>query len=214
MRKRDKAHSRLVSLLKVGLPLTALALLSTVFLLARTLNPEDALPWATVDIEELLRDPRLTAPEYAGVTEEGDELLFTAARAWPGAETGARAAEPVLRLISPNGTETRAVSETARIEPTSRELSLQNAVHLTTAGGYVMTTEKLDVKLDRSTITAPGEIRAEAPGTTLQAGNMRITRTGASGGEVVVFKGGVRLLYQPDSGSSVSAPPSAPPSAP
>jgi len=210
LRKRDKAHSRLVSLLKVGLPLAALALLSTVFLIARTLDPEDALPWATVDIEELLRDPRLTAPEYAGVTEEGDELLFTAARAWPGAETGAHAADPVLRLISPDGTETRAVSETARIEPTARELTLQSAVHLTTEGGYRMSTERLDVKLDRSALTAPGEIRAEAPGTTLQAGSMRITRSGANGGEVVVFKGGVRLLYQPEPASSPSAPPSAP----
>ena len=210
MRKRDKAHSRLVSLLKVGLPLTALALLSTVFLLARTLDPEDALPWATVDIEELLRDPRLTAPQYAGVTEEGDEILFTAARAWPGAATGAHAAEPVLRLISPAGEETRAVAETARIEPTAGELTLQTAVQLTTAGGYLMTTEKLDLKLDRSALTAPGEIRAEAPGTQLEAGSMQLTRTGAMGGEVVVFKGGVRLLYQPQSASSPSAPPSAP----
>ena len=54
--------SRLVAALKVLLPLAALAILSTLFLVSNRINPEDALPYADVDVEARLREPRITAP--------------------------------------------------------------------------------------------------------------------------------------------------------
>ena len=71
------SHSRLVGWLKVALPLTALALLSTLFLVARKIDPEAALPYAEVDVAERIREPRMTAPTYAGVTEDGATLTIT-----------------------------------------------------------------------------------------------------------------------------------------
>lgn len=197
MRKRDKAYSRVVNLLKVVLPLLALALLSTVFLIARTLDPEDALPWATVNIEELLADPRLTAPEFAGMTDAGDELLFVASKAWPGNGTGAHAAEPVLRLISPEGEESRIEAQRARIDPTARELVLEGEVRLRSEADYALMTERLLTHLDRTRLSAPGPVELVAPGLQLQAGAMELTRQAGARDEVVVFNGGVRLLYQP-----------------
>ncbi|MBL9052753.1 MAG: hypothetical protein JNN02_03385, partial [Tabrizicola sp.] len=44
------AHTRVVTWLKVLLPLAALAILSTLFLLADQINPDDALPFAEVDV--------------------------------------------------------------------------------------------------------------------------------------------------------------------
>ncbi|MGB3251218.1 MAG: hypothetical protein WBB13_18855, partial [Tabrizicola sp.] len=71
---RVDRHTRLVGWLKVALPLTALAILSTLFLVARRIDPEAALPYAEVDVEDLAREPRMTAPTYAGTTEDGAAL--------------------------------------------------------------------------------------------------------------------------------------------
>ena len=40
--------------------LSALAILSTLFLVADQIDPEDALPFAEVDVEDLAREPRMT----------------------------------------------------------------------------------------------------------------------------------------------------------
>ena len=75
---RVDRHTRLVGWLKVILPLTALAILSTLFLVARRVDPEAALPYAEVDVEDLAREPRMTAPTYAGTTEDGAALTLSA----------------------------------------------------------------------------------------------------------------------------------------
>ncbi|MGB4909398.1 MAG: hypothetical protein WBP15_12770, partial [Tabrizicola sp.] len=83
---RVDRHTRLVGWLKVALPLTALAILSTLFLVARRIDPEAALPYAEVDVEDLAREPRMTAPTYAGTTEDGAALTLSADEARPEAE--------------------------------------------------------------------------------------------------------------------------------
>ena len=75
---RADAHTRVVTWLKIALPLAALAILSTLFLLADKIDPEDALPYAEVDVEDLAREPRMTLPSYAGTTSDGAALSLTA----------------------------------------------------------------------------------------------------------------------------------------
>ena len=80
---RDKWHSRLVSVLKVLLPLIALVLLSTLFLFSRKINPEDAIPYASVDVEDRLRDPKMTGAGLSGMTADGSAISVTAAERIP-----------------------------------------------------------------------------------------------------------------------------------
>ena len=61
--ERIDRHTRVVGWLKLALPLAALVILSTLFLVADRIDPEDALPYAKVDVEGLARAPRMTAPE-------------------------------------------------------------------------------------------------------------------------------------------------------
>ncbi len=49
----DNTYSRVVAWLKILLPLLALAILSTLFLVARTIDPAQNIPYADVDIDEL-----------------------------------------------------------------------------------------------------------------------------------------------------------------
>ncbi len=196
----ENTHSRLVGMLKVALPLAALVLLSTLFLLSRRHDPEAALPYAQVDVDELLREPRLTAPTYSGVTREGDEVIFSAETAYPGAPadgSGARAVAPLLRLISPQGAETRAEAEEARIDPAARLLLLTGEVRVRTGAGYRMDSDAVQVALDRSRLESPGPVAAEGPQGTIEAGGFTLTRGAQPGQEVLVFNGGVKLLYRP-----------------
>ena len=77
--------------MKVALPLTALAILSTLFLIARKIDPDAALPYAEVDIADRLREPRMTAPAFSGVTRDGAAITVTAAEARPGSESASAA---------------------------------------------------------------------------------------------------------------------------
>jgi len=199
MARADNVHSRLVGTLKVALPLAALAVLSTLFLLSRSRDPDAALPYAQVDIADMLRDPRLTAPTYSGVTREGDEVIFSAGTAHPaGAEgTGARAVAPLLRLIGTDGSETRAVADDAFVDPGAQILVLRGAVRLDTPTGYWLESAELRASLDRSQLVSPGPVTALGPQGRIAAGGFTLTRGTEPGQEVLVFNGGVKLLYQP-----------------
>ncbi|MBC7158325.1 MAG: hypothetical protein H5U20_12585, partial [Rhodobacteraceae bacterium] len=105
MARRDNAYSRVIAWLKLLLPLAALALLSTLFLVARTIDPTRAIPTAEVDVADLARDPRVRAPDYTGVTADGGALRVVAETAWPDLDGQARMAARVVRgeLVTPDG---------------------------------------------------------------------------------------------------------------
>jgi lipopolysaccharide export system protein LptC len=72
--RADNLHSRLVFWLKIALPLVALALLATLFLFGRPIRPEDAIPYASTDITDRAKDPRVTEPVFASMTSDGAAL--------------------------------------------------------------------------------------------------------------------------------------------
>lgn len=196
---KDNAYSRLVGLLKLVLPLGALVLLSTVFLITRPQDPEAALPYAEVEIDELLSDPRLTAPVYSGVTRQGDEIIFTADRAYPGAGggNGARANLPKLRLIGPDRNETQLSALEAHIAADNQSLELRGEVAVVASLGYTLHSDAIQIALDRSQLISPGPVEGTSPQGQIFAQSMTLTRGAAPNSEVVVFNGQVKLLYQP-----------------
>lgn len=110
-------HTRLIGWLKILLPLMALAILSTLFLVARTVNPDDAIPYAEVDVAERLREPRMTAPTYAGLTEDGAALSVAANEARPAADdtTGPSATALIGVLETPDGGRTELVAAARQV---------------------------------------------------------------------------------------------------
>lgn len=196
---KDNAYSRLVGMLKLVLPLAALVLLSTMFLIARQQDPDAALPYAEVEIDELLADPRLTAPTYSGVTSEGDEVIFTAARAYPGAAdgTGARAYEPDMRLIGADRQVIQLLAKEARVEPGAQVIILDGGVTVTASKGYALRSETIEAALDHSRLASPVPVEANTPQGHITANSMELTRPSGAGSEVLVFNGQVKLLYQP-----------------
>jgi len=196
----DNFHSTAVAWLKVLLPLAALGILSTLFLVSRTIDPEDAIPFAEVDVQDRIREPRLTAPTWAGMTEDGSALTVTAAEARPsgGAVTDANATTLRAVLDMPGGGRAELVAATGRLDLAAGRLIVEGGVVLTTSTGYTLRTEAMAAALDRTGLTSPGPIAGDGPGGHLSAGSMELTASAdAPDTHVMVFKNGVRLLYQP-----------------
>ncbi|KAF0116570.1 MAG: hypothetical protein FD150_272 [Rhodobacteraceae bacterium] len=196
---RADTHTRLVGWLKVGLPLMALAILSTLFLVARRIDPEAALPYAEVDVEALAREPRMTAPTYAGTTSDGAALTLSADEARP-ATGGAAATAASLRLAldTPDGARTELLAGSAVMGDGTREMILSGGVTVTTSSGYRLETAEVAAKLDRTGLESRAPVVATGPAGDIRADRMVLGQDARTpGAYVLVFKGAVRLVYQP-----------------
>jgi len=192
-------YSRVVAWVKVILPLLALALLSTLFLFSRTPDPNRAIPFAEVDVEELAREQSLGNPRFASTMSDGREVIFTAHRVVPrltnpnvldATTIEARIdlnADSVLLIVAGNGL----------FDLRGEAADLSGAVQMTTSTGFRLNTDTLHFDMGASSADAPGEVEITGPGLTLTAGSMRISTV--DGSDVVHFNDGVRVLYDPES---------------
>jgi lipopolysaccharide export system protein LptC len=196
---RADAHTRVVTWLKIALPLAALAILSTLFLLADKIDPEDALPYAEVDVEDLAREPRMTLPSYAGTTSDGAALSLTAEAAMPGsADKPAEALKVRLELVTPDGATTQLTAASAIMDPGGRMIVLSGGVTLTTSHGYMLKTQEMRASLDRSGLEAPSGVTATTPSGKLTSNSMTLSQDNQTPDTyLMVFKGDVRLVYLP-----------------
>jgi lipopolysaccharide export system protein LptC len=202
MKQHDTFHSTAVTWLKVALPLLALAILSTLFLLARTVDPSDAIPFAEVDIEDRIREPRLTQPNWAGVTDDGAAMTITADQARPqqGDATGASANALIMDLETPDGSRTKMIAAQGMFDLPQNTFIATGGVTITTSSGYQLTTDAMTAALDRTFIISKTPVAGLSPSGPFSAGQMTITQNSDESGQyLLVFKGGVRLLYTPPS---------------
>lgn len=200
--RADNFHSRLVFWLKIVLPLAALALLATLFLFGRPISPEDAIPYASTDITDRVKDPRVTSPVFAGMTEDGAALTITAAEARPGAAGSdnaglARAMSALMEL--PDGSTVEVTAPLVQIDRTSQRAVLSGGVKIVTSGGYTALMPGMSVATTQTDLTSLGPVDATGPLGKLHAETMHLGLA-ASGGYELNFTGGVTLVYLPKGG--------------
>ncbi|MEM9250003.1 MAG: hypothetical protein AAGB05_15075 [Pseudomonadota bacterium] len=204
MDRSENRYSRFVATLKVLLPLAALVLLSTLFLLARV--PESGLTGRFSG--QLAADGRMHASTFTTMTADGP-LTVTAQSATPRAADYAvvdlegLAAE--LDVVSERGITLTA--QTGRLMRPDREATFEGAVQITTTDGFVLQTEQLRTAFDASWAESPGAIAISGPDFTLKAGTMAMVE-GENGRPAarVLFNEGVRLVYVPQPASEQSDP--------
>lgn len=215
MSVQGRGYSRLITGLKIVLPMAALGVLATIFLFPGEMDPSRALPYATVDVEELTRDPRLGAPRFASVTEDGAALTVTArtVRATPGSSSGWLTAEEIVVTLEEDAAElSTIIARSAALDRTSGLLRLEGDVQLASAAGFVMELDTLVAATDRSWMEGAGPIEAHGPPGQITAGAMLWRIAGAEGAparsdaavegarpgdHLLVFTGGVKLIYLP-----------------
>jgi lipopolysaccharide export system protein LptC len=191
-------HSRAVAYLKVLMPLAALALMSTMFLISRGANTDAVIPFAQQEIEERMKGQQVTAPFFSGISAGGDEIIVTAELARPGingAPAQASALSGNIRLSQ--GGRITLVSETGTLHPGEGMAVFTGGVTITSTSGMIVQTEELQTALNGLEANSPGPIQAKGPLGDLHAGNMQIGVKTSDGPLHMLFKNGVKLLYDP-----------------
>jgi len=191
--------------LRVVLPLGALALLSTVFLVSRSIDPDRAIELTDIDISEMTREPRIGAARFAGVTQDNTALVIFAetVRSRDIVQQG----EPIhLRLAAPEGELQFAAgrhatfrAELGILDQAGDQLDMQGNVVLETSDGYIAQMPELVSALQRTHVVGTGGITGVAPAGRIWADSVELTaKTDDSGGYLLAFKGNVRLIYLPE----------------
>lgn len=198
---RRSPRSRLIGALRLILPLTALGLLSMVFLLASPVDPTRAIETAEIDVAERARDPRLSAARFAGVTEDGAALRIeaAAARSDPGATLRFQVQDLALWMDGADGGQVAARAAHGLIDRGSGSFAMTGDIALEASPGYRLTASRVIGLLDQTRIEATGPVAGRAPAGEINAGRLEISAiAGDTGGNRLVFDQGVRLMYQPE----------------
>ena len=161
----DNTYSRVVGWLKILLPLLALGILSTLFLVARTIDPAQNLPFADVDIEEMAREQRIGQPNYSSVTRDGAAISLSAESARPDpADPEKLSGEAISAAIDlPNGNRIDIAADRMQIDNTARRATLSNGVIVQTSDGYVLQTEAVEIALDATRVQSASPTTVTTP---------------------------------------------------
>ncbi|GGL55745.1 hypothetical protein [Wenxinia marina] len=196
MTQAGDAHTRVVAAAKVALPLVALALLSTLFLFARTGGPDPDIRYS--DVEAIAREPRVTAPAFAGIGRNGAVISMRAGEMRPvdGDTQSFTATKLAAEMSMPDGRRFELSAETGAYDAATRTAQLTGLARVDTSDGYSMETAGLEADLGAGTLRSLGPLEVHAPFGELTAARMSVEN--AEGGPRLMFSGGVRLIYRPD----------------
>jgi lipopolysaccharide export system protein LptC len=191
------SYSRLVAWLKVLLPLMALGLLSTLFLLSRNVDSTAAIPFAEKEIQDRMRDQQVTGPFFSGATGNGDLISFSANKVGKGA-LGTTHAEGVTAQIDlPSGSRISFSADFGDVNMTEQTSKLTGNVQITTSAGYVVMTELLTSSLKQLDVKSPDMVEGSGPIGQITAGSLHISSLHNNGPAQLIFTNRVKLIYDP-----------------
>lgn len=193
----DHAYTRLVRGLKVALPLIALVLISTMFMLSRKIDPTTATALVDRAFRERIEQSQLSKPQYAGNTKSGKNLTVTAKSARPDPDIEGKAyGQEVNALITLESGEVMTVTANTGIIDEAADLAvLSGDVHIVTTDGYDIRTGQLSSVLSRVEGESAGPIDGFGPPGTLSAGKMYVKTVDETGKLLLIFTQGVHLVY-------------------
>lgn len=199
MDPRDGLRSRVITWLKILLPLTALALLSTLFLLSRTVDPTKSIPISRADLESRTDSQQITEPSFAGATEEGHLVAFVATNARVDPEQPGRviAQSMSARIDLIRGARINITSVIGTVDDIQGVAILEGDVVLTSSTGYRVTTEMLTTSMREIAAESDGPISGNGPPGKLDAGKMTLSSDSQTGDVHLLFTNGVKLIYDP-----------------
>lgn len=201
MATHDNTYSRVIAWLKILLPLLALGLLSTLFLVARTVDPAQDLPFADVDVDELASQQRIGKPHYSAVTASGASVSVSAASALPDPTNPARVSgtEIIAGIDLTNGNRIDVTAATMQLDTGTGLAQLAEGVQIETSDGYSLRTQSAEIALDATRLSSNTPTEISAPIGKISADSFVLTDDNK--GErpyVLVFKGHVKLVYDPN----------------
>jgi lipopolysaccharide export system protein LptC len=199
MARGPELYSRVVAILKVGLPLVALGLLSALFI-SPGVRDDDGVVFSPGDVEAFGTGLRVSNPTFTGTTRGGDRFRFTADLVVPDAAPPERAAitRPAGTLELTSGPTVSLEAETGDLHLPTQRLDLLGSVLIETSDGYRMVSDKATLDLRTGSVIAGDEVEGTGPLGHITSGNLHVT-TAAEDEETrrFSFGNGVRLVYDP-----------------
>lgn len=192
-------YSRMVAWLKVSLPLLALGILSTLFLISRVVDPPSTIPFADSEVQARLSNQQVTGPYYSSMSADGDQIDFIADRVINSPqEPGTNIAEEVdvvVHFASGLVATLKAnLAETNMHEDRSR---LTGDVRIVTSHGYELDSALLLVRMSTPDIVSPGPVQGKTPAGPIDAGAMHYFVEENTDNAQLIFTNGVKLIYTP-----------------
>lgn len=199
IRRGDNFHSRLVNWAKIILPLVALGLLSTLFLLSEKVDVSDPMRHSQVDLTQRAHDLGATNPSFAGVTAGGEQISFRAASVRPDPEDREHvlAEDASATLLLNGGGVVDITSKRAEANQAQMTARLEGDVSVTTTTGYDLRTDAIDARFDTLFAETLGPVTGTGPPGNLSAGRMILRTDPETGGATLQFTDGVKLIYRP-----------------
>ncbi len=188
-------YSRLVLFLRIALPLLALGILSTLFLFASKMEPGDAIPFAQSEVENRVRERRITSPIFLGVTSDGDKVTYTAEQIITGANGENEAINLTGLLELTEGGSIDLVSNIGTFDEGQDLATLRGDVFIHSTDGYTLRSQLMTSTLSYINVISPGRVNGTAPSGTLVAERMQITADDDGKNVQMHFSGGVKMVY-------------------
>jgi lipopolysaccharide export system protein LptC len=188
--------------LRLGLPLGALVLMSTIFLASRNVDPNRAVALSDLDLDALTREPRIGTARIATVTDSAAAVVISAASIRSIADPRVQSTlalvleQPDGHVDFANGSDVLFSSVTGHLDQALNVVVLDQNVALHTSDGYNLTLQTLHADLNDAILRGTGPVDGTGPAGTLRANHMVISPVpDTSGGYLLAFTGDVRLVY-------------------
>lgn len=176
-------RSRIVAILKVGLPLVALAMLSGLFLI----QTDDrvgggALTFSTGDLAALGSGLSVTNPILTGTTASDDRFRFTADKVIPDAAPPTHASMTNLagQIALQGGVDLDLSAPAGDLDIQGQQMALTGAVHVETSDGYRMQADGMQIDLGKGVLQSDAANRTDGPQGWIAAGSLLVEPAGAT----------------------------------
>jgi len=199
MARHNNLQSKLVAWMKIILPLVALGLLSTLFLLSRTVDPTRSIPISQIDLEKRAAEQGASNPTFSGVTDDGDQVTVRARSAVPSKDDMSKVqAEQINATLDlKSGGTVNITAQSAKVDNTAFTMQMIGDVRIVSSNGYDIETDVLNARFDVLYTDTPGPVSGSGPPGTLQAGRMVLRNDDDTNTAHLLFTDGVKLIYQP-----------------
>jgi len=189
-------YSRVVAWLKVSLPLFALAILSSLFLVSRAIDPPATVPFADDEVQERISSQQVTGPYFSSVSANGDHIEMIAQTVKTGQEIGTHIANDVEVTVDfVGGLQAVLVANEADVNMAKDLSDLTGDVVVTTSQGHILMSDRMLVRISAAQITSPGPVEGLTPWGTINAGAMQFFAPEEDQNGQLFFTNGVKLVY-------------------
>lgn len=192
-------YTQTISWLKVVLPVSALILLSTLFLFAKSVDPTAELPFADLEVDQRISNQQITSPFFSGEASNGNAISFWAESAAPNVNDNHLMNAEKIRAHVKSGENEYVVfsAESAVVNSRGLEATLNEDVEVTLPDGAEILAQSLHFNMQDGTASSDTEILASTNFGQLKAGAMLITSDDTSGQVSILFTNGINLVYTP-----------------